>query len=111
MQIGGVAAAVRALPIEGARQGGAGMAKEITFNADRAEARAVAGCLVELCGASGGLKGISGEGGAGQGDGQNGRSLGELRVARLGVDHGSGDGACGEIDIEFSSAGKFADLC
>ena len=45
--------------------------------------------LVELRGAGGGLKGVSRYGGAGQGHCQNGLSLGELRVARLGVDHGS----------------------
>ena len=89
VQKSGVAAAVSSCTIKAARKGRAGLAKKITLNAQRPEARAMAWDLVELRGAGGGLKGVSCYGGAGQGDCQNGRSLGELRVARLGVDHGS----------------------
>lgn len=110
VQKSGVAAAVSSCTIEAARKGRAGLAKKITLNAQRPEAGAMAWDLVEVRGAGGGLKGVSCYGGAGQGDCQNGRSLGELRVARLGVDHGSRNGVGGKIHIKTASARKFADL-
>ena len=62
------------------------------------------------CGACGRLKGVSCDGGAGQGDCQDARSLGELRIAGLGVDHGSGNRVCSEIHMKASGARKFGDL-
>ena len=110
MQIRRVAAAVGSCAVEVADQCAAFLAKEITLNAHGAEARAMAGRLAELRGACGRLKGVSCDGGAGQGDCHDARSLGELRIAGLGVDHGSGDCVCGEIHMKASGARKLADL-
>ena len=68
LQISGVAAAVRSSAVEAAGQCAACLAKEITLDAYGTKARAMAGRLVELRGACGRLKGVSCDGGAGQGD-------------------------------------------